>query len=61
MNRLMGAAILFNDHATAMETIGEDPRAIGFSFLSDAMRREMDRVYRLYFGHPHDAEMGGDR
>ena len=54
MSRLMGAAILFNDHATAMETIGEDPRAIGFSFLSDAMRREMDRVYRLYFGHPHD-------
>lgn len=54
INRLMGAAVLFYDYATALDAVGEEARAIGLVFLSKALKREADRVYRLYFGHPHD-------
>ena len=54
VDRLMGAASLFRDLATA---VSESPlhgcdhiRLIGLAFLSQAMRREAERVYALYHG-----------
>ena len=52
--RLMGAAMVFHDLTTAVE---ESPlhgcdhiRTLGLVFLSQAMRREAERVYALYYG-----------
>lgn len=52
MYRVMGAAELFYDYATALTYGQEEAPSIGLVFLSAAMKREADRVYRLYFGHP---------
>lgn len=52
MYRVMGAAALFYDYATALTYGQEEAPAIGLVFLSQAVKREADRVYRLYFGHP---------
>ena len=54
VDRLLGAASLFRDLATA---VSESPlhgcdhiRLVGLAFLSQAMRREAERVYALYHG-----------
>ena len=50
VTRLMGASVLFYDLATAVETAA-DLRPMGLIFLSFAMKREAERLYRLYHGH----------
>ena len=51
VTRLMGASVLFYDLATAVETAA-DLRPMGLVFLSYAMKREAERLFRLYHGAP---------
>lgn len=46
--RLLGAVVLFSIVHRRENT----PRRVGLSFLARAMNREVERLYRLYHGHP---------
>ena len=48
--RLTGACVLLENFTTNAGFDGEI-EAMGMQFLSDAMMREADRLFRLYHGH----------
>ena len=49
--RLLGAVVLFQD-LSIVHRRENAPRRVGLSFLARAMNREIERLYRLYHGHP---------
>ena len=49
--RLLGAVVLFQD-LSIVHRRENTPRRVGLSFLALAMNREVERLYRLYHGHP---------
>ena len=57
VGRLMGAASLLDDLmilSARTRFLEEELRPIGLMFLTGAMLREAERLYRLYFGKPPD-------
>ena len=45
----MGASVLLYDLACALDS-SWDARPMGLLFISGAMKREAERIYRLYYG-----------
>lgn len=54
LDRLLNAAVLFQDIAVSARIEDDAPRPAGLNFLADAMHREVVRLYRLFHGYPPD-------